>query len=250
MSTNGSDADGGQQYEADLTVLESPDHGPQLCAAVADSYPPQCGGPDIVGWDWDQVDDAESANGTTWGEYHVVGTWHDGTFTLTRNPSAPTGSPDVDDRVYAPGCDRPDVVDPSHSAFEWDEASSQSPEGIPGSLGAWISRPEAGGEGTFSATVVVTTGQRGAATAYVRQRYGGPLCVIERDLTQPDIDRIQQELHDEDALATMRTSSSAYDLVDGVFDVGVWVADDATAEYARERWGDLVRLDGILQPLS
>jgi hypothetical protein len=248
VSTGSSDRTGDDQvYEADLTVLESPDHGPQLCSAVAESYPPQCGGPDVVGWDWDAVD-AESANGTTWGAYHVVGTWDDGTFTLTEAPSAPAGGDEREDPVFAPGCDEPDVVDPSHGRFEWDEASAQSPEGIPGSLGAWISRPDAGGAGTFAATVVVTEGQRDAATTYVRRRYGGPLCVLERDLTQADIDRIQQELHDEEALATMRTSGSSYDLVAGVFEVSVWVVDDEAAAYARDRWGDLVRLEGILQP--
>src|SRR5688500_15971617 len=120
-----------QRYEADLTVLESPDHGPQLCAAVADSYPPQCGGPDIVGWDWGEVDDAESANGTTWGSYHVVGTWDDGTFTLTEPATGPTGEGLAEaGRTFEPGCDEPDVVDRSHGMSEWDDASAQSPEGI------------------------------------------------------------------------------------------------------------------------
>ncbi|MBA2438292.1 MAG: hypothetical protein H0V52_08080, partial [Acidimicrobiia bacterium] len=38
------------RYRVDaVTVLESPDHGPQLCQGVDLSYPPQCGGPDVVG---------------------------------------------------------------------------------------------------------------------------------------------------------------------------------------------------------
>ncbi|MBW3549122.1 MAG: hypothetical protein KY452_13460 [Actinobacteria bacterium] len=64
------------RYTATTTVLESPDHGPQLClGGVQESYPPQCGGPDVIGWDWDVVQGEESANGTTWGTYTVVGTW-------------------------------------------------------------------------------------------------------------------------------------------------------------------------------
>jgi hypothetical protein len=31
-------------YAVSATVLESPGHGAQLCNAVQDSYPPQCGG--------------------------------------------------------------------------------------------------------------------------------------------------------------------------------------------------------------
>jgi len=78
-----------QRYTATATVLESPEHGPQLCSGVRDSYPPQCGGPDIVGWDWDDVPAKESANGTTWGAYTVVGTWDGTTLTLTEPPTEP-----------------------------------------------------------------------------------------------------------------------------------------------------------------
>ncbi len=38
------------------TVLEDAGHGPQLCVgAVATSYPPQCGGPDVLGFSFDDV---------------------------------------------------------------------------------------------------------------------------------------------------------------------------------------------------
>jgi hypothetical protein len=78
-----------------VTVLSSPAHGPQLCSFLAESYPPQCEGPDIVGWDWSAVEH-ESASGTSWGTYDVVGTFEDGVFTLTEPPSPP--SPPTSDR--------------------------------------------------------------------------------------------------------------------------------------------------------
>lgn len=49
------------------------------------SLPPQCGGPDLVGWDWGTVDGETKQGGTTWGEYVVVGTFDEMGFT----PSAP-----------------------------------------------------------------------------------------------------------------------------------------------------------------
>jgi hypothetical protein len=50
-------ADAYGRYTASAMVLESPDHGPQLCAwaGLTRRGPPQCGGPDIVGWDWESV---------------------------------------------------------------------------------------------------------------------------------------------------------------------------------------------------
>ncbi|HTE70326.1 MAG TPA: hypothetical protein VK942_16470, partial [Actinomycetes bacterium] len=65
-----------QRYETTATVLESRDHGPELClGVVANSLPPQCRGLPIPNWRWDQVDGQESHGGATWGEYHLVGTY-------------------------------------------------------------------------------------------------------------------------------------------------------------------------------
>jgi len=81
-TTSGTPGDADRRYTATAMVLESPDHGPQLClGGVDESLPPQCGGPDIVGWDWESVSDEESRSGTTWGEYTVVGTYDSTRFT-------------------------------------------------------------------------------------------------------------------------------------------------------------------------
>ena len=72
-----------QRYETTATVLESPDHGPELCLGfVADSFPPQCGGLPIPNWRWDQVKGEESRIGTIWGAYHLVGTYDGASFTV------------------------------------------------------------------------------------------------------------------------------------------------------------------------
>lgn len=68
------------------TVLEK-DGTPELClGAIAESYPPQCGGPEVIGWDWDAVESEETAAGVTWGAYAVWGDWDGETFTITRAP--------------------------------------------------------------------------------------------------------------------------------------------------------------------
>jgi hypothetical protein len=68
------------------TVLEL-DGTPMLClGAIAASYPPQCSGPIVVGWDWAAVDGEETASDVTWGAYAVWGDWDGDTFTVTREP--------------------------------------------------------------------------------------------------------------------------------------------------------------------
>lgn len=66
------------------TVLHPEGESPRLClGGVYDSYPPQCDGPEIAGWDWDAVDAEESAGGVTWGAYAVTGGWDGLVFALT-----------------------------------------------------------------------------------------------------------------------------------------------------------------------
>ncbi|WP_104167679.1 hypothetical protein [Arthrobacter sp. SX1312] len=69
------------------TVLQAGDALPGFClGGVRESYPPQCTGPDIVGWDWDLAPQAETASGVTWGTYAVTGTWDGTVFTPTMTP--------------------------------------------------------------------------------------------------------------------------------------------------------------------
>jgi hypothetical protein len=69
------------------TVLQADGEVAMFClGAVAESYPPQCSGPEIKGWDWDAVEGSESASGVTWGTYAVQGTWDGTALTVTQPP--------------------------------------------------------------------------------------------------------------------------------------------------------------------
>ena len=69
------------------TVLQADGEAVMFClGAVAESYPPQCSGPEITGWDWAAVPGSESASGVTWGAYAVQGTWDGAALTVTQPP--------------------------------------------------------------------------------------------------------------------------------------------------------------------
>jgi len=94
------------------TVLDD-GSGPELCLGpIAESYPPQCGGPPVAGWDWDAVEGDETASGVTWGAYAVWGDWDGETFTITREP--------IPAALYDPMVD-PDAPNP------WDESLPAGP---------------------------------------------------------------------------------------------------------------------------
>jgi len=59
----------------------------ELClGAVAESYPPQCAGIPLEGWEWEGVDGADTAGDVTWGAYAVTGTYDGETFSVTQPP--------------------------------------------------------------------------------------------------------------------------------------------------------------------
>lgn len=66
------------------TVIQPGDTPPQLClGAVMESYPPQCSGPELVGWDWDTVDGEETSGDVTFGAFAVWGDWDGVELTVT-----------------------------------------------------------------------------------------------------------------------------------------------------------------------
>ena len=66
-----------------VTVMDT--GRPELCLGpVAESYPPQCGGPPLVGWSWQAQHGAFDREGDVrWGQFAVTGTFDGTTFTVT-----------------------------------------------------------------------------------------------------------------------------------------------------------------------
>jgi hypothetical protein len=61
-----------------VTVMDT--GTPEACLGpVAESFPPQCSGPELVGWDWADHDGVfEERGDVRWGQFAITGTW-DGT---------------------------------------------------------------------------------------------------------------------------------------------------------------------------
>lgn len=231
-----------QRYRvASATVLESTEHGPQLClGGVAESYPPQCGGLDLVGWDWADVPQAETASGTTWAAVSVIGTYDGEVFTV-----AEVGAPEPftgDDHDFAPICDDFDA-DATESVFDADLS------GIDGIAGVWVSDPSGDDwDGPFVVNVIATPGNGDSVRAAVAERWTGALCVEERDQpTEADLAAIQAQLTEDGV--PFEVSSSGTDVLRGVVYADVVLADAAAIDYAAERWGDAVELRGLLVPV-
>jgi hypothetical protein len=259
-----------QRYQVAATVLESPEHGPQLCQAVATSLPPQCGGPDIVGWDWEAVE-SESAGGTTWGAYQLVGTWDGERFTLSE-PARPAGPESAAGAVpgtpdFVSPCPEPDggwrPHDPARATVQAQEEALARAAQAPDYAGAWLDQSylddldvdrddptaveELANDPTRLVLNVRFTGNPQEREQWIRQVWGGALCVTTATRTLQELLDIQQELHRDypDLLG------SGVDEVGNAVVAQVPVASPELQRQLDDRYGEgAVILDGWLQPVD
>ena len=247
------------RYRATLTVLSSPAHGPQLCSFVMESYPPQCEGPDVAGWDWAVVQH-ESALGTSWGTYDVVGTFDDNVFTLTEPPihrrsNAPTAP---DERKPVSPCPEPadgwPIPDASKARQEDMARIGSAARTVDGYAGVWIGWLIPDAEITERSSAdpdnfvvnVLTTGDIAATERAVRDVWGGKLCVASAHHTERELRQIADQVVDTPGMTSVGT-----DEIRGKVTIGVWVAYEALWQrLAAEHGAGVIELAGLLRPID
>jgi hypothetical protein len=106
---------------------------PELCLGpVAESYPPQCGGPRIDGWDWADRHGVFEHQGTVrWGSFAVSGTWDGTTFTVTGVIPAALYDPAAPQKPRVPQAER------SYSKAELERMAQKLGRDLHGALGAF-----------------------------------------------------------------------------------------------------------------
>jgi hypothetical protein len=198
-----------RRYQATGMVLQSRDHGPELClGGITASLPPACRGLPIPNWRWDQVEGEQSANGTTWGTYQLVGTYDGASFTVVRadRPPPATSRPSAAERFKdepRPACPEPkgdwQVPDPARRSERYLEPVDRFARAQPDFAGLWLSylAPMGGNvaedPGEFVLNVAFT-GDLARHQAELRLRWGGRLCVARQQRSYRELLRIQREL--------------------------------------------------------
>lgn len=254
-------------YEVDASVIDSPEHGPLLCNFVLDSLPPQCGGPKVpvVGWDWMNVEGEESRRGTTWGEYHVTGSWDGTRLTLTTSPEPmrrPTSEVDPADTFNSP-CPTPAggwrVVNPATTTEARMISAMDRARKTTGFAGAWLDQSinpaladgddpgdmDVANDPTKLVLNIRTAGNIAALERSLRRVWGGALCVSPAARTHAELESIQRELGRDGAIATgIRIELN-------IVEATLLVADPAAQDRYDSRYGEgAVRIDGWLQPVA
>lgn len=153
------------------TVLQVGKARPRFClGAVQESYPPQCSGPEISGWDWGAAEQEVTESGVTWGTYAATGTWDGTIFTLTTAP-IPLSLYDSM-RLDDPLAGREGTTDPQELDRILDDVFSSADGYL---LSAWVEK------GFVNVTVVYDDG---SFQALMDTEYGVDVVVVSSALRQ------------------------------------------------------------------
>lgn len=243
------------RFRVMATVLENQAHGPQLCQAVAESLPPQCGGPDIVGWKWDGLPH-ESVNGTKWGSFILTGTFDGKSFTLTEPAKADDGSfkPFEKKPDFTSPCPGPlKPVDLAKATDDAMQAANALVAGDPDFGGLWIDQTPpptdlatpANDPAKLVLNIRFTKDLKRHETE-IRKVWGGALCLSLARHTEAELQRIQDEVSNEPGMSWTST-----DVVTGTVEIGVFVAREGRQRELDTKYGvGLVTLYGTLQPID
>ena len=138
---------------------------PELClGAVAESYPPQCGGPEIHGWDWEQRKGIFEQQGKVrWGQFAVTGTWDGTAFTV--ESAIPAALYD------AMALEEPTVPEPgaTYEQAELEDIATKLGKELPGAQGAFAD------QGHVFVDVVYDDG---SLQAWADEEYGANVVIV------------------------------------------------------------------------
>jgi hypothetical protein len=231
--------DGEVRTQGLVMVLDDGD-GPEMClGGVAESYPPQCGGPALTDFEWGDVG-FEEASGVRWGSYALTGTFDGTAFTVT--DAIPAALYDVmaepEQDPLAAACDDASTTDTAKATPEDMDATLAAASALPTYATAWLSGN--------TINVAVTEDAEGAE-AELRKTWGGMLCVTTVERTEADLNTINQELQAALGEQLLTSGSFAPDSLDAqvVFD------DGSIQDWADETYGDgLVTISSALVPTA
>jgi hypothetical protein len=260
------------EYEVDATVLQRKPAPPELCIGIVADVAlrlltgpeiPDCSGPPINGWDWTGLAGATTNGDTSWGTFHVVGTFDGTTFTLTRRPTFSASistSPLPDSGPFTTPCATPPggwkIRDTSRFTLDDWKALDALARGQADFAGEWTDgSTSVDGVLHLAPEQVITfafTGDVAAHQASLEAVWGGPICVVQRPHSRAALNEVASALQGSfgKQIGLDVIGVGQDDVRDQVF-ATVVVATPAMQDAVARRFGaDVVRLEPLLLPVA
>jgi hypothetical protein len=230
-------------------VYDPGDNGPgrlELCfGSVNDTTPPRCGGPRLVGWDWDGLTVEGSHGSARWGRYQLTG-YYDGKTFRAVDAEDPPKFEGTEETVFDTPCEEPNggwrVDDPERATEADRQAAIRYAESQPEHAATWVDYLDEPTEYTDPKDMILniafTEGSDVEAhEAELRELWDGPLCVIARaEHSQRELSAIQNSNWEKDYGLEGRWSD--LDVINGTVLLGVMYIEDETRAAIAERYGE------------
>jgi hypothetical protein len=244
------------RYQVDAFVLEDASHGPQMCGSIMLSHPPQCSGPDLVGWSWADLKH-ESVDQSRWGSYLITGRFDGTKLTVAEvaEPGPRKAKPAPAERGDRTPCPEPpggwrpiDLAKTTDAAMQAANALAQR---SPDYAGLWIDQGHHVTEATANdprqfILNVSFTGDIAGHTTELREVWGGALCVSQARYSEARLSQIQNEV-----MRSLRGSSSDIDVYTNRVTVQTWLAFEQQQKEMDARYGaGAVVLTSLLRPID
>ncbi len=234
--------------------------GTSLCLGpIAESYPPQCEGIPLEGWDWAGREDFEDISGVKFAMYAVTGTFDGTTMTVTQEPISGALYDPMPDPMAARStstrCEVPDggwvIVNRAKSNANALDRAERTAAALDGYVTHWADQfsgleiavddetepdpdPDMGDDGTLDPLKLVlnvqVSGDVDEATQLMRTVWGGALCVSNPLNEQAQLDEIVAEVSEVEGV------SGAYAINDRVV-AEVLFDDGSLQDYVDETFG-------------
>jgi hypothetical protein len=148
------------------TVMDT--GSPELCLGpVAESYPPQCGGPPLTDWDWaDHEGTYDEQGDVRWGTYLVTGTWDGTSMTATEAIPGAVYDPAMPSETPTPPAAKP------LSDQQLEAIADELQDLLPGYVGAY------GGAGTDGHVLADVLYDDGSLQDWADATYGDHVVVV------------------------------------------------------------------------
>jgi hypothetical protein len=241
-------------------VLDERGVGPKLClGAVFESDPPKCWGIPLVGWDWAKLEGERARDGTTWGDYHVVGTYDGKRLTLTE-PAGPPRHTKTKGKGYAykfgsacreptGGWARPDLKRTDRADLV---RLTEAAQKVPSFSALWLTYLVPAKEDTSLKDVVVNvtfTGDVARREAELRKLWGGVLCVAQQKHSEAELMAIRVKAEAMIREMGIEAQGSDMDVIHEKILVAVTTVTADQLARLDEKFGEMLLVTALLRPV-